>query len=186
MEPSKPPLLTGDQEKFLKPYDPAATESRLYAEWEASGYFNPDNLPGGADRKPFSVMMPPPNATGVLHMGHALGLTTQDIVTRYKRMRGYAALWLPGTDHAAIATQSVVEKEISKKEGKSRYETLSGSAAPVGRCSARHRRRPAVGRSSDVREHHQRRPAPDGLCRGRDERDGFRALVATLADRMGL
>lgn len=109
-------------EKFLKPFDAANTEARLYKAWEESGLFNPDNLPGAAEKKPFTIMMPPPNATGVLHMGHALGLTIQDVLIRYKRMAGYAALWLPGTDHAAIATQSKVEKEISKKEGKSRHD----------------------------------------------------------------
>ena len=109
-------------EKFLKPYDPAATESRIYANWEESGFFNPDNLPDGAQKKPFTIMMPPPNATGVLHMGHALGLTIQDVLIRYKRMRGFAALWLPGTDHAAIATQSVVEKQIKKDGGKNRHD----------------------------------------------------------------
>ncbi len=109
-------------EKFLKPYDPAATEERLYTQWEESGFFNPDNLEGSAEKEPFTIMMPPPNATGVLHMGHALGLTIQDILIRYKRMRGFATLWLPGTDHAAIATQSKVEKEIYKKEGKNRYD----------------------------------------------------------------
>jgi valyl-tRNA synthetase len=109
-------------EKFLKPYDPSATENRVYEAWENSGYFNPDNLPGGKDRKPFTIMMPPPNATGVLHMGHALFLTLQDIMIRFKRMRGFAALWLPGTDHAAIATQSKVEKDIQKAEGKNRHD----------------------------------------------------------------
>lgn len=108
-------------EKFKKPYDPSQTEDRIYAAWEESGYFNPDNLPA-ATKGPFTIMMPPPNATGVLHMGHALGLTIQDILIRFKRMQGYEALWLPGTDHAAIATQSRVEKEISKKEGKSRHD----------------------------------------------------------------
>ena len=109
-------------EKFLKPYDAIATESRIYDAWEKSGFFNPDNLPGGAEKKPFTIMMPPPNATGILHMGHALGITIQDILIRYKRMRGFAALWLPGTDHAAIATQSVVEKQIKKDEDKSRHD----------------------------------------------------------------
>ena len=108
--------------KFLKPYDAGATESRLYDEWEKSGYFNPDKLPRGKEKKPFTIMMPPPNATGTLHMGHALGLTIEDILIRYKRMRGFATLWLPGTDHAAIATQSKVEKDISKKEGKNRHD----------------------------------------------------------------
>src|SRR3989344_5893267 len=103
-------------EKFLKPYDPAATEGKIYKQWEESGFFNTDNLVGGD--KPFTIMMPPPNATGILHVGHALGLTLQDIFIRFKRMHGYKTLWLPGTVHAAIATQSKVEKEISKKEKK--------------------------------------------------------------------
>ncbi|MBI3572434.1 valine--tRNA ligase [Candidatus Kaiserbacteria bacterium] len=104
-------------EKFTKPYDPRATEARIYTEWEKSGHFAPKK-----DGEPFAMMMPPPNATGVLHIGHALGLTLEDILIRYKRMRGYAALWLPGTDHAAIATQAKVEKEINKKEGKHRHD----------------------------------------------------------------
>lgn len=108
-------------EKFRKPYDPTATEGRIYETWEKSGLFNPDNLPD-ADKGPYTIMMPPPNATGVLHMGHALGLTLQDIFIRFKRMQGYEALWLPGTDHAAIATQSKVEKDIQKAEGKSRHD----------------------------------------------------------------
>jgi len=112
----------GVDEKFLKPFDSVATEARLYKAWEESGLFNPDALPDATERKPFTIIMPPPNATGVLHMGHALGLTIQDILIRYKRMQGFATLWLPGTDHAAIATQSKVEKEISKKEGKSRHD----------------------------------------------------------------
>jgi valyl-tRNA synthetase len=109
-------------DKFLKPYEPATTEGRVYEAWEKSGYFNPDNLPGGKERKPFTIMMPPPNATGVLHMGHALFLALQDVMIRFKRMRGFATLWLPGTDHAAIATQSKVEKDIQKAEGKNRHE----------------------------------------------------------------
>ncbi len=112
--------------KLLKPYDPSSTEDRIYKLWEDSGFFNPDTcIEKGItkeDAKPFTIMMPPPNATGVLHMGHALMLTTEDIMIRYKRMQGFRTLWLPGTDHAAIATQSKVEKEISKKEGKSRHD----------------------------------------------------------------
>lgn len=113
-------------EKFKKPYDPVATESRVYQAWEESGYFNPDRLPAEllsrTEGTPYTIMMPPPNATGILHVGHALGLTIQDLLIRFKRMQGYAALWLPGTDHAAIATQSKVEKDISKSEKKSRYD----------------------------------------------------------------
>ncbi len=113
-------------EKFLKPYDSSETEARVYKLWEESGFFNPDNLPVASDNpnsaKSFTIVMPPPNVTGVLHMGHALGLTLQDIIIRYKRMRGFRTLWIPGTDHAAIATQSKVEKEIKKNEDKSRHD----------------------------------------------------------------
>lgn len=113
-------------EKFLKPYDPQATESRIYQTWEESGYFNPDRMIADgltdADAEPFSIVLPPPNVTGRLHMGHALMLAIEDIFVRFKRMRGHRTLWIPGTDHAAIATQSVVEKELSKKEGKSRHD----------------------------------------------------------------
>jgi len=108
-------------EKFLKPYNPVETEPRIYKLWEESGFFNPDKLPGER-KKPFTIIMPPPNVTGILHMGHALMLTLEDIMIRYKRMQGFRTLWLPGTDHAAIATQAVVEREIYKKEGKSRYD----------------------------------------------------------------
>ncbi len=113
-------------EKFTKPYDPTSTESRIYSLWQDSGFFNPEKMIDAGhtapDAKPFTIMMPPPNATGILHMGHAMMLTLEDIMVRYKRMRGFRTLWLPGTDHAAIATQSKVEKEIYKKEGKSRHD----------------------------------------------------------------
>ena len=103
-----------------KSYDPAEHEPSLYQTWLESGYFNPDNLP--TQGKPYTIMMPPPNATGVLHAGHALFLTIQDILIRYQRMQGRKTLWLPGTDHAAIATQSRVEKDIVKQEGKNRHD----------------------------------------------------------------
>jgi valyl-tRNA synthetase len=107
--------------KFLKPYDPANTEANIYAKWEESGFFNPDKLPG--DRKQtFTIMLPPPNATGILHLGHALESAIQDIATRYSRMKGKKSLWLPGTDHAAIATNTKVEKEMIKAEGKNRHD----------------------------------------------------------------
>ncbi len=109
-----------------KNYDPVTTEPRIYNRWEDSGFFNPDTcIKKGvtpADAKPFTIMMPPPNVTGILHMGHAMMLTLEDIMVRFARMRGRRTLWLPGTDHAAIATQAVVEKEISKKEGRSRHD----------------------------------------------------------------
>jgi len=109
------------QDKFLKPYNFQETEPKIYKLWEESGYFNPDNLPERHKEK-YTIIMPPPNVTGVLHMGHALMVTLEDIMIRYQRMRGKKTLWLPGTDHAAIATQSKVEKEIKKTEDKSRYD----------------------------------------------------------------
>ena len=113
-------------EKFLEPYDPTATESRIYADWEKSGLFNPDECVKQsvtkADAPTYSIVLPPPNVTGRLHMGHALMLAVEDIFIRYKRMNGFRTLWVPGTDHAAIATQSVVEKQIKKEEDKSRHD----------------------------------------------------------------
>lgn len=113
-------------DKFLKPYDPAATEPRIYAQWQESGYFNPDRMIEDGltdpDAEPYSLVLPPPNVTGRLHMGHALMLAVEDVFVRAKRMQGKRTLWIPGTDHAAIATQSVVEKEVLKKEGKSRHD----------------------------------------------------------------
>ncbi len=121
-------------DKFLKPYDPASTEPRIYDAWEKSGYFNPDNLPNAADREPFTVTLPPPNVTGILHLGHAYEDSLQDTVVRFQRMRGKRALWVPGTDSAAIATQARVEKNIQKEEGKSRHDL--GREELVKRVSA--------------------------------------------------
>ncbi len=113
-------------EKLLKPYNPAETEGRIYAAWEESGLFNPDvSIEKGftaADAEPFSIVLPPPNVTGTLHTGHALMLVIEDIMTRFARMQGKRTLWLPGTDHAAIATQSKVEKIIEKEEGKRKQD----------------------------------------------------------------
>lgn len=106
-------------EKFLKPYNPKETEERIYAEWEKSGVFNPDNLKD-TNGKPFTIVMPPPNANGDLHAGHALFITLEDIITRFKRMQGYKALWIPGADHAGFETQVVYEKKL-EKEGRSRF-----------------------------------------------------------------
>ncbi len=108
--------------KFLKPYNPQETEDRIYKLWEESGLFNPDVcIEKGVtdkDAKAFSIVLPPPNVTGTLHLGHAATLTIEDIMVRFARMQGKRTLWLPGTDHAAIATQSKVEKIIEKEEGK--------------------------------------------------------------------
>ncbi len=102
-----------------KVYEPQAVEKKIYDFWMRGGWFKGTIDP---DKKPFSIMMPPPNVTGQLHMGHAMDATMQDIVTRYKRMQGYAALWLPGVDHAGIATQIKVEEVLRKEEGKTRYD----------------------------------------------------------------
>ena len=102
-----------------KTYDPKAVESKIYDLWMKGGYFKGTIDPA---KKPFSIVMPPPNVTGQLHMGHALDATLQDILTRYKRMQGYSALWLPGVDHAGIATQIKVEEVLRKEEGKTRYD----------------------------------------------------------------
>ena len=102
-----------------KVYEPQKVEKKIYEMWMDGGYFKGEIDP---EKKPFSIVMPPPNVTGQLHMGHALDATLQDILTRYKRMQGYAALWLPGQDHAGIATQIRVEQELREKEGLSRYD----------------------------------------------------------------
>ena len=102
-----------------KVYEPQQVESRVYEMWESNDCFKGKADPG---KKPFSIVMPPPNVTGQLHMGHAMDATLQDILTRYKRMQGYAALWVPGTDHAGIATQIKVEEELRTKEGLTRYD----------------------------------------------------------------
>ncbi|MFO0743545.1 MAG: valine--tRNA ligase [Candidatus Paceibacterota bacterium] len=116
-------------ENFLKPYNPQEVEGNIYQNWIDSGYFNPDNLKSenivkdeNGKEKVFSIVLPPPNVTGTLHTGHSLMLSIQDTVIRFHRMNGKRALWLPGTDHAAIATQSVVEKKIQKEEGKNRHD----------------------------------------------------------------
>jgi len=106
--------------KFLAPYNPTETEHRIYTLWEKSGFFNPDTCVDKGitkpDAEPFSIILPPPNATGVLHLGHVLEDSMQDTLIRYNRMRGKKTLWLPGTDHAAIATDAKVTK-ILEKEG---------------------------------------------------------------------
>ena len=107
------------QKELPKVYEPQEVEQRIYKNWEEHGCFKGHRDP---NRKPFTIVMPPPNVTGQLHMGHAMDSTLQDILIRFKRMQGYAALWVPGTDHAGIATQIKVEEELRTKEGLSRYD----------------------------------------------------------------
>ena len=106
-------------QELPKIYEPQQVETKIYKMWEEGGFFRP-----GTDRskKPFTIVMPPPNVTGQLHMGHAMDATLQDTLIRFKRMQGYNALWLPGVDHAGIATQIKVEEELRTKEGLSRYD----------------------------------------------------------------
>ncbi len=102
-----------------KVYEPQEVEGRIYEMWEKNGCFQAHRDP---DKKPFTIVMPPPNVTGQLHMGHAMDSTLQDILIRFKRMQGYAALWVPGTDHAGIATQIKVEEALRNEEGLTRYD----------------------------------------------------------------
>ena len=95
-----------------KVYDPQSVESRLYETWEKNGYFHAVPDP---DKKPFTIVIPPPNITGQLHMGHALDNTIQDVLIRFKRMQGYSALWMPGTDHASIATEVKIVEQMAKE-----------------------------------------------------------------------
>ena len=108
-----------DAKNIAKNYNPAEFEDKLYNEWVEKGYFHAEV---DKNKKPFTIVIPPPNVTGQLHMGHALDETLQDILIRYKRMQGYSALWVPGTDHAGIATQIKVEAELREKEGLTRYD----------------------------------------------------------------
>jgi len=106
-------------EQINKTYNPKEVEDRLYSRWVENGYFTPK---ADKSKEPFTIVIPPPNVTGQLHMGHALDETLQDILIRYKRMAGFNALWVPGTDHAGIATQVKVEEVLRKEEGLSRYD----------------------------------------------------------------
>src|SRR3989338_5919064 len=110
-----------------QPYNPQEVENKIYLIWEKSGFFNPDNLPVSKNKnsklkiKNFCIIMPPPNANGSLHIGHAVFVALQDIIIRYRRMRGDKTLWLPGADHAGFETQVVYEKKL-EKEGRSRFD----------------------------------------------------------------
>ena len=102
-----------------KSYNPTEIEKPLYQKWGDAGYFTPTI---DKNKKPFTIVIPPPNVTGQLHMGHALDETLQDTIIRFKRMRGYCTLWVPGTDHAGIATQIKVEENLRKEQGLSRHD----------------------------------------------------------------
>ncbi len=111
------PTVSGNE--LPNRFDFQSAQSRIYAWWESQGYFHSEPDP---QRKPFTIVIPPPNVTGALHLGHALNNTLQDIVIRFRRMQGYNTLWMPGTDHAGIATQAVVERRLREDEGKTRHD----------------------------------------------------------------
>ncbi len=127
-------MTTTSASEFSDRYDPHAAEAKWYPRWLDAGVFKPDMAAARAGAKPYVIMMPPPNVTGSLHMGHALFVTLQDVLARTHRMRGDATLWLPGVDHAGIATQAVVERELKRHEGKSRHDL--GRAAFLDRVWA--------------------------------------------------
>jgi len=111
--------MVNDPKTELPPaYEPSEVEKRWYGKWEEAGLFKASVE---SSKPPFCMVIPPPNVTGSLHIGHALNNTLQDLIARFKRMRGFNVLWLPGCDHAGIATQNVVEREL-KKEGKTRHD----------------------------------------------------------------
>src|SRR6266540_741616 len=113
-----------------KTYQPSEVEARIYATWEEAGAFR-CGRPERRDAKPYCIVIPPPNVTGSLHMGHALNNTLQDVLCRFERMRGRDVLWQPGTDHAGIATQMVVERQLMERHQPSRREL--GGAAIISR-----------------------------------------------------
>jgi valyl-tRNA synthetase len=109
-------------ENFPKHFDHSRDEQEIYKKWEKSGYFNPDNLKLSKNAKPFTIILPPPNITDKLHIGHSAMLAIEDLAVRYHRMKGYRTLWVPGTDHAAIATQNAVEKKLLKENKMTRHQ----------------------------------------------------------------
>src|SRR5687767_5829125 len=117
-------MASSSLESLPAQFDPVAVERPIYERWLAAGVFTAraerSNRLGG-DREPFTIVIPPPNVTAVLHMGHGLDNVAQDVLIRWRRMAGDEALWVPGTDHAGIATQNVIEKQLAA-EGKSRYD----------------------------------------------------------------
>ena len=111
--------MTFSAESIPNRFDHAEAAPRIARFWDAGGFFHAEPDP---NREPYTIVIPPPNVTGALHLGHALNNTLQDIMIRTKRMQGRNALWMPGTDHAGIATQAVVEKRLKEQEGKTRHD----------------------------------------------------------------
>ena len=125
-------------------YDAGATERALYQQWEAAGVFHADaaqSTRSGGSRAPYVIVIPPPNVTAILHVGHGLNNTVQDVIIRWRRMAGDEALWVPGTDHAGIATQNIIEKQLAA-EGKTKFDL--GREAFVGAHHQRSSRKRAA------------------------------------------
>src|SRR5476651_1278910 len=123
------PASASPPDDFPAQYDPAATEPRIYERWLQAGVFTADAARStrvSGDLEPYTLVMPPPNVTAILHVGHGLNNTVQDVLVRWRRMAGDDALWVPGTDHAGIATQNVVEKQLAA-EGKTRDDLGRGA-----------------------------------------------------------
>src|SRR5438445_11913634 len=114
--PAAPPSGAPTPDELPAQYDPATTEARMYERWEQAGVFTADaarsNRVGG-DREPYTILLPPPNVTAILHVGHGLNATVQDVLVRWARMKGRETLWVPGTDHAGIATQNIIERQLA-------------------------------------------------------------------------
>ena len=108
-----------NSQEMAKAYEPATAERRWYSTWEERGYFRADSA---SEKAPYTIVIPPPNVTGMLHLGHVLNNTLQDILVRFEKMRGREVCWVPGTDHAGIATQSKVEKVLRETEGVTRHD----------------------------------------------------------------
>ena len=109
-------------EQLSKTYEPNTIEQQANQIWSSHPYFHAEARADGGERKAYTIVIPPPNVTAPLHLGHALNNTLQDILIRFRRMQNYSTLWMPGTDHAGIATQTVVEKRILSEEGKRRTD----------------------------------------------------------------
>ncbi|MDD5010923.1 MAG: class I tRNA ligase family protein, partial [Phycisphaerae bacterium] len=110
-------------DELSKIYEPGQTEKFADEIWQKGNYFHTEPaVKGGRQTKPYTIVIPPPNVTGALHLGHAIDNTLQDVLIRFKRMQGFNTLWLPGTDHAGIATQSVVEKNLKAEKGQNRHD----------------------------------------------------------------
>lgn len=107
---------------MFRAYHPKLVEAAWYDWWEGCGMFKPATGAAAAGKQPFVIVIPPPNVTGALHIGHALTNAVQDTIVRWRRMQGYNVLWVPGTDHAGIATQTVVEKKLAREGGKTRHD----------------------------------------------------------------